>query len=1215
MEKELGIYPQEGINIFEILLSEPKPQMVVSVQDLNMFLDLADTHKQNAAVLEEDRMTTFERPALNTTYVAPQTQTQKRLGAIYSSVLGIQAVGIDDNYFELGGDSLLAVQIISKINVDFNLNLPIREFFSYRTIRQLAGFLDMQTNAEDEKNTQKTEEVALVSQTISLAPVQKKFWMLDKLVGSQAYNFAVAIRFCDNVDSAALEQALQWIVDQNDALRMSVTIIENKPCLKLAPHIDVSLQMVPCQDNLQQYLFEEINKPIHLDTVPLFRMRLISTESRESVFLFVIHHIIFDGWSKVEFFNQLISHYKAITAGASSPSGSPISQYRMYSTEANALRTTNHFTQQRNYWVDLLNDVPAQSTIPPDYMSPSLQAFEGQKYYISLGLDLTERLTNFSKKMQCSLYTILMAAHILMIHKYTGQTSICVGSPVSGRNSERFERTIGLFANTVVIRAEITSQMTVRTCIEHVNDRILGALNNQDITFDEILDAIQHQGDMSRNPLFQTMLIYHNIPEDERRIPDLKYTNLEIDTHTSKFDMTVELYQSRQEGLHGWIEYSSRLYREQSIEFVWLHYKQLLSNIMECPDLEVSRLSMLHERDMLMCADSTPDYSISKSILQLFNETVKKNAKLPAIYYENEIWDFNRLDEMSDRIAGYLNEEFKEPGQRILVYMDRSPYSICALWGIWKASHIYVPIDFQQSSAFLDTVYKQAGCSLLLFDKTQSMVPEGEYNAVDISQVLLQKKSCSYNYQSLELDRVFYLLYTSGSVSVPKGVKGLQQGLIARSRWMQEHYPYSENECVCHKTSIGFIDALNEVVTPLLQGIPLLVLPYNLTHNLNSFVDTVSAHSVTRITLIPSLLATILDTYPNIQEKWQYMCQIIISGEPAGLNLVAKCKQMLPNVKLINIYGCTECSGDSSYFETNALKLDEVLIPSDSAQQPTNRIISSIPIGRQMSGMCRVRIIDDMGNPSPVGSIGEIVIGGPGTNKGYWQENQLTKQTLFHSEDGIDWYKTGDLGRLLANGQMEYLNRKDRIYKRNGIRIDINQIEAAVLSCEGVSQAVIRPYTTDNEQNILLCYFVAKEEGFDLEILKRHLRNLYHEFYLPNLYIQLKELPLLPNGKVDYSRLRMDASCLSKQPEHKLHEGLEQELAEFWLKIVNIKDLCISADSLLMETGGNSLMAIQLLTHIEKMYSVKIPFSVFLKNATIRQLAREIETRGNAANV
>jgi amino acid adenylation domain-containing protein len=679
------------------------------------------------------------------------------------------------------------------------------------------------------------------------------------------------------------------------------------------------------------------------------------------------------------------------------------------------------------------------------------------------------------------MFMALLATYQTLLHRYTEQDDIVVGSAIANRNRAELEGLVGFFVNTLALRTNLAGDPTFRELIRRVREVALGAYAHQDVPFEQLVEVLHPVHDARRPPLFQTMLVLQNAPLRSQELSGLTFSSVTVDRGASMFDLTL-YFTEMEDGLSGTIEYNTDLFDEGTIGRLADHFEQLLGSIAANPDERLSRLSLLtpaEERRLIAeWNDTAQDYPRERCLHQLFEEQVERTPHATALIDGERQISFAELNSSANQLARYLQRQGAGPDTIVGLMTERSIETVVGLFGVLKAGAAYVP---------LDPAYPQERLSFMLEDSEARVLVTQQHVISNLGGMTGQQVvSIDDDWHRIvdesteNLDRgpssnsVAYVIYTSGSTGQPKGVMGLHKGMANRLQWMWETYPFEAGEVCCLKTSLSFVDSVWEIFGPLAQGAPVVIIPPEVVKDLDQFVHTLADEGITRIVLVPSLLRLIIDTYPDLQTRVPKLKIWVSSGEALSLELGQRFKQCMPQSVLLNLYGSSEASADSTWFDTSERQLRGI-----------------VPIGRPIANTS-VYTLDSHLQLVPAGLPGELYIGGEGLARGYWRRASLTAEKFipnpFGLEAGARLYRTGDLTRFLPDGTIEYVGRVDHQIKIRGMRLELGEIEITLVQHPLVRQAVVVARQNFKAELQLVGYIVpVSEEALDIRAVRQFL--------------------------------------------------------------------------------------------------------------------------------
>ena len=1130
---------------------------------------------------------------------APRTRTEEFLARLWAQVIGVECVGIHDDFFALGGDSLMATQIISLIREATQVEVSFPSFFDAPTVAEMAGYIE------------ETSQAVPNSQAIPLQPVprdgplpasyaQQRLWFLEQLgLNRHTYHLLEVTRLRGPLQATALAQSLRDIVRRHEVLRTTFTDVAGQPLQVIKPTTDVPVSVVDSQE-LSQYEREaqvrklaqgEVRRPFDLTQGPLLRATLVHLTDDEHVLLLTMHHIISDGWSHGVFWRELALLYEACTAGQTSPLPALSIQYADFAYWQQQWLRGEVLETQLAYWKKQLRGVSTLQ-LPTDYPRPAVQTFRGARHVLSLSPTLAQALKILSRQHRVTLFMTLLAAFQTLLHRYTGQDDIAIGSLIANRDRVELESLIGFFVNTLVLRTDLSDDPSFRELLARVREVTLGAYEHQDVPYEKLLEELRPPRDLSRNPLFQVMCVLHNTPQQALELPGLTVHPLEIDPGTARFDVTLEFWETS-EGLRGRFEYSTNLFEAATIARMAKHLQALLEGIVADPEQRLSRLPLLtaDERQRLLVAWNTTTVAFpdDQCIHTMFETQVIHTPDAIAVVCGDAYLTYSDLNRYANQVAHYLRTLGVGPEVLVGLCIERSLAMVVGLLGILKTGAAYVPLDPAYPPERLALMLEDAQPPVVLTqERLVTALPAygAQMVCLDAHWATIAQYSDANPVSGATPDNVAYLLYTSGSTGRPKGVLGVHRATLNALAWMWQAYPFGAHEVCGQKTSISFGDSIQELLGPLLRGIRIVLIPDVVLQDLVHFVQTLAFHRVTRLILVPSLLRTMLDTFSDLQEQLPTLRLWFAGGEPLASDLWQYFQERLPHSRLINLYGASEASDDTTWYDTS-------LAPNT---------LTCMPIGRPI-GNTQVYVLDQHLQPLPIGIPGELYVGGAGLTRGYLNHPELTAEHFlphpFSHTPGARLYKTGDAVRYRSDGNLEYLGRLDNQVKLRGIRIELGEIEVALAQHPAVLETVIIVNEDIPGEPYLVAYVVpAQEPGPTSRELRRFLARQLPAAMVPGRFVMLETLPYTPSGKVDRRALTIS------HPGRPVIEDLyvaprtpgEQQVVAIWCHLLGLEQVGMHDN--FFELGGHSLLAMRLLSRVRDVTHVEVSLLSFFEIPT-----------------
>ncbi|MFI3197899.1 MAG: amino acid adenylation domain-containing protein [Methylococcaceae bacterium] len=1157
------------------------------------------------------------RPEFTQAYFPPSSPIEEIMAALWQEVLAIEPIGIYDNFFALGGYSLLAMQLMVRLNKQFQIELHLHLLFEEPTI---AGLSTLLTTMLEQAPAANLEPIQVISrdQPIPTSFAQQRLWFLDQLLGaSSLYNIPWAIQLNGKLDVSAVQQSLRTIVARHEVLRTCFVEQDGEPVQVISdsvdfvcPLVDLSTLPLNSQDGkIQELLAAEGNKPFALKETPLIRATLFKLAEQEHILLVTFHHSVADGWSMGVFSRELASFYEAFNLGQASANlpELPI-QYADYTVWQREWLQGEVLEKQLSYWKTQLADLTVLE-LPTDKHRPMQLSYRGARQTIHLSAALTQRLKSLSQQHNVTFFMTLLAAFQVLLHRYSGQDDIVVGSPIAGRNRQELENLIGFFVNTLVLRTDLSGTPSFVQLLSRVRETCLGAYAHQDLPFEKLVAELQVQRDMNRNPLFQVMLVLQPLELQAMQLPGLTISSFPLTNETAKFDLLFSLVE-HPDGLTGTIEYSTDLFNAQTITRLVGHFQTLLEAVVEQPETSIAQLPLLTAREryqILVEWNATQtDYPKDKCIHQLFEEQVARTPDAIAVVFEEQQLSYQALNAKANQLANHLSGLNIGSEKLVGICLERSLYMLVALLGILKAGCGYLPLDPTYPKARLKFILADAQASVLL-THTEQIEKLPKTNAVIICVDELDDTFSTYSDQNpstiMKPENLVYALYTSGSTGTPKGVAMHHRPLINLLHWQTDGLQQVHSRRVLQFTSLNFDVSFQEIFTALTTGGSLVLISEEQRRDPQLLLTTLIQQKITDLFLPFIALQQLASTAATSNTERSYLKVVVTAGEQ--LHSTPAIKRFIKNIvgcQLINQYGPSECHVVTSF------NLPENI--EDWAEFPS--------IGRPIDN-AEIYILDLSRQPVPVGITGEIYIGGDCVALGYLNQPELTAEKFipnpFSGELNSRLYKTGDLARYQPDGTIEFLGRIDHQVKLRGFRIELGEIEAVLETYPGINKAVATVREDQPGDKRLIAYLThAPLEHSNLDALRLFLKEKLPEYMVPSAFVFLDELPLTPNGKLDRKALPVPdlARAEFEQAYFPPRSPIEEIVVALWQEVLAIEPIGIYDN--FFEVGGHSLLAVQLMVRLNKQFQIELPLHLLFEEPTIAGLSLQLEALQSQTN-
>nr|AXN93592.1 PuwA [Anabaena minutissima UTEX B 1613] len=1136
-------------------------------------------------------------------FVPPRTAEEEIIAAIIAEVLGLEEIGVYDNFFELGGHSLLATQVISRLQEAFPVELPLRCLFEAPSVVELDQFISNLRQGRTGLTATAITPIPRTGEPLPMSWAQQRLWFLYQLEGaSSTYNMPNVLQISGELQVEALKQTLSDIVQRHEILRTSFHLIDGNPVQVINTDASLSLEVIDLRElpndqqqaAVEKFGNEEGQKPFDLNQAPLVRATLLQLDAHSHVLLFTLHHIVADGWSMGVIIQELSAMYPAVVVGKPSPLPDLSIQYADFAVWQRQWLTGEVLETKLNYWQQQLADAPPILELPTDKPRPAVQTFRGDRLAFQLRKDLSEQLNLLSQKAGATLFMILEAAFVTLLHRYTGQDDILVGTPIANRNRKELEPLIGFFVNTLVLRNKVADNPQFSELLNQVKQVALDGYAHQDVPFEQIVEALQPERKLSHAPLFQVMFILQNAPMGNLELPGLSFVPLASENVTAKFDLTLSIWETKQ-GLAGWWEYNSDLFEPETISRMIAHFQTLLAGIVANPEERIAQLPLLTEAEQQQLLGDGTTYTIEESIPELFATQVQLTPDDVAVVFGEKQLTYAELDTRANQLAHYLQTLGVQPEVAVGICIERSLDLVVGLLAILKAGGAYVPLDSTYPGDRLAYMLQDSQAAVLLTTSNLGEIfPTHTAQIVCLDAISWDNLPSHIPVSGLQPDNLAYVIYTSGSTGKPKGVAMPHSALVNLLQWQINHTSIAANAKTLQFAPVSFDVSCQEIFATWCAGGTLVLLPEDTRKDTIVLFNLLSEQGVERLFLPFVALQQLAEVSANV-ESLPPLREIITAGEqlqvtPALKNFLHR----LGNCTLHNQYGPSETHVVTAF-----------TLGDDVEEWPMLP-----PIGQAIANT-QTYILDKYLQPVPMGVRGELYIGGVGVARGYLNRPDLTAEK-FITHNQAKLYKTGDLARFLPDGNIEYLGRLDNQVKVRGFRIELGEVEAALNHHPCVKQAIVIVQGETSTEKSLIAYVVFNSEQQATPSELRHfLQQQLPEYMMPSVFVALDALPLTPSGKVDRRSLPSHNEINQSQLAVAPRDSLELQLTQIWSEILGVKWVGIRDN--FFEIGGHSLLAVRLMAQIQQKLHKQLPLASLFQNPTIEELANLLRQSTDAS--
>jgi len=1245
-----AISPQEGIEVFRrVLASKRWPQLAVSTIDLlarlrrDMERIKGRTGKEAGPPEAGRSSRKHARPELSTEYIAPKTEIEKQLAPIWEDLLGIEQVGIYDDFFELGGDSLKAVNFANRIHKELNTEISISEFFTHLNIKELAGYIEKDSEISQFSAIPPVEK----KEYYPLSPTQQRLYILKQLEEENvAYNLpdVAALEFHPDIEK--MKRAFLNLIQRHESLRTSFGIIRGKPVQRIHEIVEFEIEYYELDNkpgkpkDREEDIIKNFVRPFDLSHAPLMRAGFIKSPDQKYILMVDFHHIISDGSSYPIFYKEILTLYREEELH-------PLKiQYKEYVEWKNRPGSMDSKHQQEEYWLETFSGEIPVLQLALDYERPGVQSFEGSSIDFVVEKETTNTLRNLAKDEEVTLFIVLLTMVNVLLMKLSGQEDIVAGTMTAGRTHTDLAPIIGVFVNTLALRNYPADNKTIRTFLKEVKESTVKAFENQEYPFEDLVNKTAVARDLSRNPMFDVMFILNSQLQGMRKSKikqeDLELVQYKYQKTASQFDISFNCFE-----ISDWllfeVEYCTRLFKRESIERLMRFFNQVITSAAKNPEKKLHEIDILPEQEktQLLYAfnDTQVEYPKDKTLHQLFEVQAEQTPDHIAVvgpaprgvgtrFIASETTSpdiisitYGELNNKSNQLAIKLKEKGVKPGTITGILVERSIEMIIGLWAILKAGGAYLPLDPAYPPQRITYILKTSGACMLLTQThltamSKKMMPHGQIiDILDQGLYLPGEETMKPGSKVSPADLV-YVIYTSGSTGNPKGVVIGHQNVVNFIRGMAAVIDFSPGKAILALTTISFDIFFLETLLPLTRGLKVVTVGEDHQKDPALLEQLILNSQVNMVQFTPSRLQLLLNLRGNLQGL-AGVEELMVGGEAFPSLLLGKVKEHFQG-KIYNMYGPTETTIWSAVKEL------------------THTLPGEITIGTPIANT-QVYIVDKNMHSQPQGINGELWIGGDGVAAGYLNNVELTAEKFDHDlwdfQDYQDFqkketlkkapgkkvyrsyksyvlYKTGDLARWLSNGEIEFLGRLDLQVKIRGFRIELEEIEEQLLKQERIKEAVVVVKTDPSGHKYLCAYMVPQPDDSsdppDTAVLREQLSVKLPLYMVPAYFVYLEGMPLTPNGKIDRKAL----------PEPDLtrsHPGStgtfvapdtdnEKLIARIWKEILHVEEVSIHDN--FFDLGANSMHVIQLNWKLKETFGKEMPVALMFRNLSIGFIAR-----------
>jgi amino acid adenylation domain-containing protein len=1139
--------------------------------------------------------------AAGAVYVEPRTPAEALVAGAWARVLRLERVGARDDFFALGGHSLLGTRVVSRLREVFGVEVPLRELFDHSTVAGLAARVEALRRADAPPAPPVVPVGREPAPPLSFA--QERLWFLDRLrPGEASYNLPVALRLRGALDVDALERSLGEIVRRHEVLRTTFAETEGAPVQVIAPFAGFTLAVEDAagadDGEISRRATEEGARPFDLAAGPLFRASLLRVTDDDHVLLMAMHHAVSDGWSVGILLRELSALYGAYENGAESPLAPLPVQYADFAAWQRDQLRGEALDARLAWWKGRLSGAPALLELPADHARPAVMSHRGGHERIAFSGAVPDALRELAGREGATLYMVLLGVFQSLLSRYSGAEDVVVGSPIAGRTRDEVEGVIGFFVNTLVLRTDLSGDPTFREVLRRVRDVTLGAYEHQEVPFEKLVEEMQPERSLSYPPLFQVMFTLHNGEPTRAALGGVAVEGVALDADTVKFDLNLSMAEGH-DALWASLGYRADLFERETALRMLGHLGRVLDQVAADADVRLSQLELLGEAERARVVDewnaTGAAYPADACIHTLFEAQARRSPGAVAVRAGDDEITYGELNERANRLAHRLIALGVGPEVRVAICADPAPETVVGVLAVLKAGGAFVPLDADGPDERLRYLLADSAPAVLLAQSA----PAGWLSEREVPVVRLDGDAAWAGLPAtnpgeragLAADHLAYVIYTSGSTGRPKGVMVSHRSLVGHLHWTGaavlegvERLPWT--------TRLSFDASLKQVLGPLLRGGTVWVLPAGAQRDPAALLEALRAPGG-RLALncVPSLWSAVLEIAAERGEP-PVLERLLLGGEAVGAELVERTRAALPEVEVWNLYGPTETTVNAAAGRVAGVRAG---------------------IGRPVAN-ARTYVLDGRLRPTPVGVAGELFVAGGGVARGYLGRPGVTAERFvpdpFGGPAGARMYRTGDRARWRADGTLEYLGRIDDQVKVRGFRIEPGEIEARLTEHPDVREALVVASGADGETR-LVAYYVAPAPA-DAQALRAHLAARLPDYMVPAAYVRLDAFPLTPSGKLDRRALPApDAGAFATRPWEAPRGEVEEAVARVWAELLRLER--VGRGDHFFELGGHSLRAVQVVSRLRRSLGVEVALGELFLRPVLADFAAAVSCAAGGA--
>ncbi|MCW5588107.1 MAG: amino acid adenylation domain-containing protein [Legionellales bacterium] len=1117
----------------------------------------------------------------------PISPVEQEIYELWKKLLSINEISVDQNFFSLGGSSILIIQMLNELRKNYQVDISLRDIYKNPTIKEIASLVEK----ADKSGLPDLNINHVREKKMPLSFSQERLWFLDQFNNGSIENVIPLIfKLEGELDIQRFRHACEALCLSNEALLLNFGQTDGMPYQTKSQHGQFDFEVINAK-NYQTVIESELKKPFNLKHDPLIRFRIIHQDNDVNVLLMSMHHIISDGWSCSLILKELSKLYNHSNQSVNNKSFDFLDY--VYSEKKS---TRNDISP---YWRGKYSNKLPLLQLPIDKSRPAKQTFNGDSVQIKIEGKVLNSINDIARKNNLSLFTYLLSAYFVLLNAYTRQDDLIVGTVFANRNNKKYEDVIGYFVNTLPLRLNINNNDTFYKILLKVSKELEELSVHQNTPFERLVEEFVHDRDMSRSPIFQTLFVMQDTLDDSIQIEGIKASQEQAPHYTSKFDMSV-LVSTIDKELVFTFEYNTDLFNKDTITRIAANFASFLSLSSKCPNKNLNEYEYMGSSEKLLLESfNKTEYCFNKSdflLDELSNENfINKNNKV-ALVTDNRSLTYDEINTISNKLANYLVSRKIKRGSLVAIVMEKGWEQIIAAYAILKSGAAYLPINAHDPINRINELLVSGKCEFLLtqdvFRRKLDNLSSCECISVDSEHLY---KDCSDDMPKInrKKDDLAYVIFTSGSTGKPKGVMIKHESVVNTILDINDRFNIGAGDVIYGISSLNFDLSVYDIFGTFAAGGTLVLPSENDKKNPEKWLSDIQGNKITFWNSVPALMQMLCDYISLNKSPNSLGClkNILLSGDWIPLDLPVKIRDHIgAQASLTSLGGATEASIWSIAYDVSSI----------------NREWKSIPYGKPLRNQS-FYVLNESGMQLPIGVAGELYIGGAGVASGYWDDFERTNASFIKlPTTGEVIYKTGDLGRYLPDGNIEFLGRNDHQVKIRGYRVELGEIQSKITERVDIDKAIVIDYK-DNDNNTYLVAYIVSVDNVKIEknVIRSELKSKLPEYMVPSYFIQLVSLPLTENGKIDRKSLPLPSSVNPPVSFEEKTTETESKIKEIWSQLLNINN--ISRYSSFFEVGGHSLLATKAAFLMRKVFSVNVPITLLFENPILSDLASSIE--------